>query len=194
MQSGWEHEASFSQPSGSRLPSSNWPNTLGEAAADRMPSIFLSARTEPHPVPLPFQGGPNTVGHLLSIELGRDHHSGREHASPQSSVSSRCAVPPLSLICSRVALSASRDPRKLASLSQARKKKDLFGLFLTSSFWCLCQTAPPQHRREGDIWLGPVNTLWAACCWYVHKKKMAHVLARCGYYCCACPAVVREFL
>lgn len=94
MNSGWKHTVFFSKGLGGSLPLSKLrAGHILEAAADRMQSIFLSVRPEPHPVPLSHQGGPYCADHLCSRCFGRDHSSGQEHASPQSAVFSRCAIP-----------------------------------------------------------------------------------------------------
>lgn len=84
----------FSNSSSGSLPLSKLrAGHVLEAAADKMPSIVLSGRTEPHPVALSHRGGPYCAEHLCSGCFGRDHSSGQEHTSPQSAVFSRCAVP-----------------------------------------------------------------------------------------------------
>lgn len=94
IKSGWKHAVVFQTVSGGRLPLSKLrAGHVLEAAADKMPSIVLSAWTEPHPVALSHRGGPYCAEHLCSGCFGRDHSSGQEHTSPQSAVFSRCAVP-----------------------------------------------------------------------------------------------------
>lgn len=216
MKSGWKHAVSFSKGLGGRLPLSKLSaGHVLEAAADRMQSIFLSVRTQPRPVPLAHRGGPYWAEHLCSRWLGRDRRSGQEHASTQSAVSSRCAVPLFSFIyisnsqvpgscpwvnltvCS-VACSASLDTHTAASLSQAKFVCEC-KILLTSCLWCCCQNCfslnrldfTAQWRWRWYVVLHCKHTLsWPLL--ICTQRKMANVLARCGYYCCGCTAVVSE--
>lgn len=140
MKSGWKHAVSFSKGLDGRLPLSKLgAGHVLEATADRMQSIFLSVRTEPHPVPLSHRGGPYRADHLCLGWLGWHRHSRQEHASPQSAVSSRCAIPLFSFIhisnslapgsspwviltvCSVACGALALESHTLASLSQAKR-------------------------------------------------------------------------
>ncbi len=137
----------------------------------------------------------------------------RSRTRPQSALPSRCAVPLFSFIqvsnslapgsspwgnltvCC-VARGASLDFHMPAPLSQAKRARvqnpiNILSLMLLSNCF-----SPDRFDFTAQMWRWYVAPHWEhTVSWPLlicAQREMAHVQARCGYYCCGCTVVVSE--